>query len=113
MSDLVALVCTVVFALWFVYLSSALAVNHGGRWVPKAARQMIRFDVRSESRWQQMFSDVVAGALPVASQLASVGLITGNLGRASGSVILILVAEPVIATAWAAYLIGSASSRGV
>jgi hypothetical protein len=113
MSDLVALVCAVVFAVWFVGLSSVLAVDLGGTWVPKAAREIARFADRPPGRRQRRVRNVVSSAFLVLSQATAVGLIAGNVGRASLSVILILAAEPVIAAAWAAYLIRSASSRGV
>jgi hypothetical protein len=113
MSDLVALAFTVLFAIWFVGLSSVLAVDFGGARVPKAAREIARFADRPPGRRQRRVRNVVSSTFLVLSQVTAVGAIAGNMGRASLSVVLILVAEPVIATAWAAYLIRSASSRGV
>jgi hypothetical protein len=113
MSDLVALVCTVVFTLWFVGLSSLLVVNRGGTWVPTIARQMARFSDRSEGRWHRMISDVAATIFLVVGQATALALVVGNWGRASVSATLILVAEPVLAVAWTAYLARAASSRQV
>jgi hypothetical protein len=113
MSDLVALACTVVFALWFVGLSSLLAVDNGGAWVPKAPREIARFADRSPGRRQRRVRNVVSSTFLVLSQVTAVAAIAGNVGRASLSAIVILVAEPILAAAWAAYLIRSEPSRGV
>jgi hypothetical protein len=113
MSDLVALVCTVALAVWFVGLSSLLAVDNGGAWVPKAPREIARFADRSPGRRQRRVRNVVSSSFLVLSQVTAVGAIAGNVGRASLSVILILSAEPIFAAAWAAYLVRSASPRGV
>jgi hypothetical protein len=113
MSDLVALAFTVLFAIWFVGFTSVLAVSHGATWVPKVARQIAGLGDHQVGLWQRRLSIVVASAFVVLGQVTAIGVIAQNLGRASLSAILILAAEPVIATAWAAYLIRSASSRGV
>ena len=105
MSDLVALVCTVALALWFIGLSSVLVVACGGTWVPKAARQIARFADRPESRSRQRLRNVVSSVLLVLSQVVAVALFAGNLGRVTVSETLMLAAEPAIAAAWAAYLV--------
>ena len=105
MSDLVALVCTVTFALWFIGLSSVLAAACGGTWVPKVARQIGGLPDRPEVRWQRRLRIVVSSAFLVLSQVVAVGAIAQNLGRLAVSETLILAAEPAIAAAWAAYLV--------
>ena len=113
MSDLVALVCTTTWALWFVGFSSVLVANRRGTWVPKIVQQIESPSNRPKGRWERRISNVVATIALGFGQGTALALIPWNWGTASVSVILILAAEPVLAVAWTVYLARAASSRQV
>ena len=116
-SDAVALVVTVTFLILFIASSSYVAVHLAEDRVPKAARQIGRLvsdrPGLRQARWQKRVDMTVASVFLVVSQAVPVGAIAQNLGHSPPSVLLILAAEPVLATVWAAYLLRHArAARG-
>jgi len=106
MSDVVALVSSVVLWTGFVFFSSLLAFDLGGApWAEREARFLSRHRIRTQVGWERAWRMLVSITLLTLIQVAAISAIAQNLGRVTWSEAAILGAEPVLAAAWTVHLV--------
>lgn len=105
MSDLVALVSTVVLWIVFFAMSTGIGALLAYDRVPRRPRYLVMVGRPPRRGATRIWSLVVAIVLLVSSQFAAISAIAQNLGSATPSELAILFFEPLLSLAWAIYLV--------